>query len=197
MINYEPYEGYSIPNDMGQPVVPQYFTRRTINRHKKKTSLEGGELPLLSPPGIDRSPPGVPCKHIVNLVHHLQSLLPGSCERLEEGALEVLGECPVDASGVADVRVSHPIHITLLMPRGQLFGILFTVPGMDTDRFFRGAAPERVDPQHFGSSNTGATEASNVYLLGASRRLRSTRKTRDLRPQEPRGRPNLPRSLSH
>ena len=39
------------------------------------------------------------------------------------------------------------------------------VPGVDIDRSFHGAAPELVDPQHVGSSNTGATKASDVYAF--------------------------------
>jgi len=39
------------------------------------------------------------------------------------------------------------------------------VPGIDIDRFFHGAAPELVYPQRFGSSNTGATKASDMYAF--------------------------------
>lgn len=39
------------------------------------------------------------------------------------------------------------------------------MPGVDIDRFFHGAAPELVNPQHVGSSGTGATKASDVYAL--------------------------------
>jgi hypothetical protein len=44
--------------------------------------------------------------------------------------------------------------------------ISYTVPVVDVDRFFHGAAPELVDPQRFGSTNTGATTASDVYAFG-------------------------------
>jgi hypothetical protein len=47
--------------------------------------------------------PDAQCEHLIDLVSHLQSLLPGSCEWLEQRALEVVGEHPVDAGGVADV----------------------------------------------------------------------------------------------
>jgi len=40
------------------------------------------------------------------------------------------------------------------------------VPGTDVDRFFHGAAPELIDPQHFQLTNTGATDASDVYAFG-------------------------------
>ena len=39
------------------------------------------------------------------------------------------------------------------------------IPGVDIDRFFHGAAPELVDPQHVGSSSPGVTKASDVYAL--------------------------------
>ena len=50
---------------------------------------------------------GALCEHVhlVDLVRHLRSLLPSGCEWLEQGALEVVGEHPVDAGGVADVWV--------------------------------------------------------------------------------------------
>ena len=37
---------------------------------------------------------------------------------------------------------------------------------MDIDRFFHGAAPELVNPQHFGLTDTGATKASDIYAFG-------------------------------
>jgi len=51
---------------------------------------------------IDR---GTSCEHLVDPAHHLQLLLPDSCEWLESGTLEVLGEHPVDAGTVADVWI--------------------------------------------------------------------------------------------
>ena len=62
------------------------------------------------PPEVDRPlpiDPGAVCDHLVDLMCHLQSLLPGSCEWLEQGALELVGEYPVDAGGVADVWVGR------------------------------------------------------------------------------------------
>ena len=62
------------------------------------------------PPGIDQSlstDPGAVCEHLVDLVGHLRSLLPGSCEWLEQGSLEVVGEHPIDAGGVADIWVGN------------------------------------------------------------------------------------------
>ena len=41
----------------------------------------------------------------------------------------------------------------------------FNMPRVDIDRLFHGAAPELVDPQHFGTSNAGATKASDVYAF--------------------------------
>ena len=49
--------------------------------------------------------PGALHEHITNLVSHLPQLLPDSCEWLEQGSLEVVGDHPVDAGGVADVWV--------------------------------------------------------------------------------------------
>lgn len=60
------------------------------------------------PPDSDQSlpiDPGVACEHLVDLVRHPQLLLPGNCEWLEQGALEFVGEHPVNAGGVADVWV--------------------------------------------------------------------------------------------
>jgi len=71
-----------------------------------RTSPEGVNVPSFIanvpdqlgqfPPEIDRSLPT-----------DLRSLLPGSCEWLEQGALEVAGGHPVDAGGFADVRVGE------------------------------------------------------------------------------------------
>ena len=63
-------------------------------------------------PEVDRSlrvgHPGVVLyEHLANLVRCLRPLLPGCCEWLERGALEVIGEHPVDAGGVADVWVGE------------------------------------------------------------------------------------------
>jgi len=49
--------------------------------------------------------PGALCERLVDLVRHRRSLLPGGCEWLDQGAVEVIGEHPVDAGGVADVWV--------------------------------------------------------------------------------------------
>ena len=60
------------------------------------------------PPAIDElhpTDPGALCKHLVGLVSRLQPLLPASCSWLEPGSIEVVGEHPVDAGGVADVWV--------------------------------------------------------------------------------------------
>ena len=60
------------------------------------------------PPEPDRSPltdPDVLCEHLVDLVRHLRPLLPGSCEWLGQGSLEVVGDHPVDAGGIADVWI--------------------------------------------------------------------------------------------
>jgi len=43
--------------------------------------------------------------------------------------------------------------------------ILSSLPGVEIDRFFHGAAPELVDPQNAGWSSTGATKASDVYAF--------------------------------
>lgn len=40
-----------------------------------------------------------------------------------------------------------------------------TMPGVDIDTFFHGAAPELVDPQHFGMSDSRATKASDMYAF--------------------------------
>jgi serine/threonine protein kinase len=40
------------------------------------------------------------------------------------------------------------------------------MPGVDIDRLFHGAAPELVASRRFGSPDTGATKASDVYAFG-------------------------------
>jgi len=44
-------------------------------------------------------------EHLIDLVSHLPSLLPDNCKCLEPGDLEVVGEQPIGAGGVADVWV--------------------------------------------------------------------------------------------
>ena len=43
--------------------------------------------------------------------------------------------------------------------------ILRAMPGVNVDRSFHGAAPELIDPQRWGSTNPGATMASDVYAF--------------------------------
>lgn len=62
---------------------------------------------IYQPPPVD---PSAPCEHLAGLMPHLQSLLPDGCEwlergALERGALEFVGDHPVDAGGFADVWV--------------------------------------------------------------------------------------------
>ena len=55
------------------------------------------DRPESFPPEVDRSLPMDPnaaSEHLVELVHHLQLLLPGTCEWLGEGTLEVVGNIP-------------------------------------------------------------------------------------------------------
>ena len=39
-------------------------------------------------------------------------------------------------------------------------------PGIDIDRFFYGAAPELIEHQRFGLTDTGATKATDVFAFG-------------------------------
>lgn len=60
------------------------------------------------PPEIDQllpADPGALCEDLVDLVRHLRPQLQDGCEWLEQGALEIVGEHPVDAGSVADVWV--------------------------------------------------------------------------------------------
>jgi len=87
-----------------------------LNSHPK-ASLERVDVPSPTvnanrsetfPTEIDQSlpvGPGALCEHPVDLVRHLRSLLPSSCEWLEQGTLDVVGEHPVDAGAVAEVWV--------------------------------------------------------------------------------------------
>ena len=49
---------------------------------------------------------------------------------------------------------------------GLGMAFLSAMPGVDIDRFFRGAAPELTDPQRFGLTGGGATKASDMYAFG-------------------------------
>lgn len=40
------------------------------------------------------------------------------------------------------------------------------MPGVDIDRSFYGAAPELVNPQRLGLTDTGATKESDIYAFG-------------------------------
>jgi len=86
--------------------------------HHPKPLPEGVDAPSFTatvsdqlgplPQGVYQLPPVDPialCEHIVDLVHHLPSPLSASCEWLDQGALEVDGERPVNAGGVADIWV--------------------------------------------------------------------------------------------
>ena len=113
------------PLDMAQPVAPLHSKRSPL-RPKDSFSRLLTSIRLLFHPralleGVDASTSrtisvpdqllpidsGMLYEHLVDLVHHLQSLLPGSCEWLEQGALEFVGEHPVDAGGVADIWVGE------------------------------------------------------------------------------------------
>ena len=39
------------------------------------------------------------------------------------------------------------------------------MPGVDIGRFFHGTAPELVDPQRFGLTDTGTTKESDVHAF--------------------------------
>ena len=82
------------------------------------TRLEEADIPsrttsvpdqLVSPLlGVNRSlliDPDALREHLIDLVSHLPPLRPDSYKWLEQGDLEVLGERPIDAGGVADVWV--------------------------------------------------------------------------------------------
>jgi len=84
--------------------------------HHPKTLPEGVDAPTVvisdqsGPPPQEfyQLPPVDPiplCDCIVDLAPHLPSLLSASCEWLDRGALEVDGEHPVNAGGVADIWV--------------------------------------------------------------------------------------------
>ena len=81
------------------------FTYLRLVFHRK-TPLEEADTPLRTADVPCQSLPVEPdmvCEHLVDLVTSLRSLLPGSCRWLERGTLEVVGEHPIDAGGVADV----------------------------------------------------------------------------------------------
>ena len=59
----------------------------------------------------------------------------------------------IDAGGHARIA---GLGTALLLP---------ATPGADIDRFSHGAAPELIDPQRFGLTDTGTTKASDVYAF--------------------------------
>ena len=88
---------------------------RLISHPKASLESVGVSSPTINtnqsesfPTGIDQLlpiGPGALCEHLVDLGRHLRSLLLDGCEWLGQGALEFIGEHPVDAGGVADVWV--------------------------------------------------------------------------------------------
>ena len=93
--------------------------------------------------------------HNLNIVHgnlKIVSLSPHSCL----GPVLILAQTNilVDASGRARIAGFGAAILPSAMP------------GVNIDRFFPGAAPELVDPQRFGLTDTGATEDSDMYAFG-------------------------------
>ena len=74
-----------------------------------ESSLREADMPssTTSRPDQSKRPldPGPLREHLIDLVTHLPPLLPDSCEWLEQGAFEVVGERPIDAGSVADVWI--------------------------------------------------------------------------------------------
>lgn len=65
--------------------------------------------PFSLPPGIDLSPmdnPGTP-EHLVGAVHNLKPFLPSGCEIMGQGDLKIIGSCPIDAGGFADIWIGE------------------------------------------------------------------------------------------
>jgi len=120
--------------DMVQPFAPSHSKRSSsypkgpsfrlltylCRLHHPKTFPEGVNVlpPTADAPDPSRPPtpeddhsssidPGALCEYVVDLVPHLPSLLPASCEWVEQGALEVGGERPVNAGSVADVWIGR------------------------------------------------------------------------------------------
>ena len=62
------------------------------------------------PPETDLSlvnNPNNPPEHLVDIVRSLRPFLPIGCELLGQGDLKVVGSCPIDAGGFADVWVGE------------------------------------------------------------------------------------------
>jgi len=61
------------------------------------------------PQEIELSPmsdPGTPPERIVDVVRNLKPFLPSDCELLGQEDLDIIGSCPIDAGGFADVWVA-------------------------------------------------------------------------------------------
>ena len=78
--------------------------------------IDGPVQSELLPPEFDLSPqtdPNTLCEHLVGLVCRLRSLLPDSCRWFGQGALEFVGEHPIDTGGTADVWAGKMGHRTV------------------------------------------------------------------------------------
>lgn len=88
------------PSDPGASI-----KRVKLPLHSTDTLNRPGPPPPEIRRPLPRLDPGLLCEHLVDLVYHLQSLVPTNCRWLKEGALEFVGERPVDAGGIADVWI--------------------------------------------------------------------------------------------
>jgi len=101
---------------MTRPQRSSFYPRASISRlffHLRllfhlKASLQEVDLLSYTPNAPDQSVPTDPdalCRLLVELGRHLRPLLPSDREWMEEGAIEVVNDIPVDAGQFADVLV--------------------------------------------------------------------------------------------
>lgn len=81
-------------------------------RHEWCNFSRAADIPdqsQLFPPEIELSPmndPSTPPERIVDVVHNLKPFLPSECKLLGQEDLNIIGSCPIDAGGFADVWVA-------------------------------------------------------------------------------------------
>ena len=88
--------------------------------------------------------------HRLDIPHGNPKIVRSSIPHISHTLIFIQTNILIDADGHARIA---GLRTALLPP---------ATPGADIDRFSYGAAPELVDPQRFGLTDTGTTKASDV-----------------------------------
>ena len=97
---------------------------------------------------------GVEYMHKLDIIHGKLKIVRHSAPRMGHTLIFVQTNILVDARGNARIA---GLGVSFLSS---------AIPGVDIDRLFHGTAPELVDPQCFGLTDTGTTKESDVYAFG-------------------------------